>query len=1484
VNNNYITKELTQAQQRIWYTQKMYYNSPMFNIGGYCLIHAKIDPQNLINAIQLFISSHDVFSISFYENRGEPIQRFNQKRVYEVEYIDFCVADSNKREFEQWVQKKSSTLISIEEGPLYRFSVFRKEENCYGYLGIIHHIIADGWSFQALTKEIGQNYIHIVDGIKKSMTSVTQYQDYISAEKKYLNSPKYINDKKFFLKYLENFKIEELAMGEDVKGKRKSRCLDEHLCKQIRQYCQKTSITINVFFISLYILYLYKTTGKTDIVIGIPVLGRASKEELQIIGMTVNSLPFRNIINKTDSIKEYIKNTKKQFNRIFIHQRYPYNHLVRELEIDAQSMFKDCVNYYHTSLWDDCNGKKVENFEVYNGEQQYNRQLIIREWSGFNGIQLDIDFKSALYSDAQIENMFTQLEMLINIIVSDNSCVIEKISLLTEEEKRQLTKYNDTKQEWNSEENVISMFEYLVNIHPHQIAIIDGDEQITYQELSQKSDQLASILEELRIVNNPVLGICTFHSIETVVGIIAIIKAGAAYVPIDPELPKNRMKYMLKESGVEILLTNIKTMQKCDYLKKIIFLDHNSLDKTKPLNSRYTIKTDDLAYILFTSGTTGMPKGVLISHKMLYNYIRWAKEHYVERCHEIMPLYSSLSFDLTVTSLFLPLVSGGIIRIYRSDANQHAVEKILEGNQCTIMKLTPSHLRLLCNLDKENSSLRSLIVGGEILTVDLAQQAYEKLGKNIDIYNEYGPTEATVGCMTYHFNIDKDKDKIVPCGIPIANMRIYLLDSDRNMLPMGCEGEIYIAGVGVSNGYLNCPQETAKLFIKDTRWDGEVLYKTGDRGIFTSYNGISCLGRIDNQVKINGYRVELQEIEKQLCKIDGISQAVVVLRHINGAAILCAYYVSEESYKESDIKFFLKKQLPTYMIPTVFQRLDKIPLTINGKIDARMLPLPDSKPQNKRQDNNFTVKEKILLKCIYELTGIDVASTDNFYQIGGDSIKAILLASMLKKKNWELKVREILANPNFNEMAYFMTEKEVSVVMPESGIGIVPQIPIVERFLSQKLLHPELFCQCMVLELKEHWEIDELQQIQELLIECHDTLRIQYQYLKKQLIIDKADKLKNPIIREYICSDIEHEIVQKRIYEQCIKLAESMQLSDGGLLRTEVFQCGNQQFWILMIHHLAIDGVSWRILMNDIESLMHKKRCKQDLFLPRPECSYIQWSKQLVQNSQMYLFEAAYWTSITDFVSFSSNINECNQFEMLTKTFSLSVEGDLVQEIFYRTENVYHITLEEMLLVSFILAFNTIQHREEIVIEIEGHGRYDEINALIDVNRTVGWFTCMYPIILECYSNDLDKQIKIVKEKLRNVPHHGLGYGLTSESQSRCNNFAKNMLRFNYLGRNIDSFSFFHIMPQFSLKNFLPDAFPCFLEINCILNKNDLEVAIRYNKNRLEEMEINKLICDFVHQIRKITEFCMGQKELVFTPSDFTTVDISQEALDSLLE
>lgn len=922
----------------------------------------------------------------------------------------------------------------------------------------------------------------------------------------------------------------------------------------------------------------------------------------------------------------------------------------------------------------------------------------------------------------------------------------------------------------------------------------------------------------------------------------------------------------------------------------------------------------DLVYVIYTSGTTGRPKGVMIEHRNLVNYISWGMKRYLHGSALIFPLYTAISFDLTCTSIFLPLLSGNTITIFSSEHSRLPIQDVLKDDTAHVIKATPSHLKVMKNSNSIGTHLKTFIVGGEALETSLARDIFSACPHEISIFNEYGPTEATVGCMIYQFNFEYDNRHSIPIGVPIDNTGIYLLDKNLKPVTINAIGEIYISGDGLARGYLNNPLLTAERFIKnpftsnlknkpDTR-----MYKTGDLARRLPDGNIEFCGRADEQVKIRGYRIELEEIETQLLSYDEIKEAVVTARDMentNGdSKYLCAYVVtvSGDTLHQSELREYLSKRLPTYMVPTYIVTLAALPLTPNGKINFKALPEPGEVrlKSHSSYEAPVTEIEKQLASIWEKVLGRNLISVnENFFMIGGDSIKTIQVASRLKSKGFHIEIKDIFKHPSISSLAPHV--KKLDHVADQSTItGLVPLTPIQHWFFEIKSHCRHHFNQAVMLYSINRFNEDATRSVFSKILEHHDALRMTFSEREDGSVIQRNHGLGYPL--ELLTYDFQgNPQAVEKLEQMTQNLQESINIETGPLMKIALFHLDDGDRLLIILHHLIIDGVSWRILFEDIQVLFQQSQEKKNLLLPLKTDSFKTWAEQLSEyaSDPTFLKEKDYWLQLENMrvpeIKKDFDHGEDRIKDSVSLSFTLDQSETL--DLLSRAHNAFGTDINDILLSSLSLAVKKTFGHDRLLLALEGHGR-EAILKDIDINRTVGWFTSVYPVLLEVPDQEIPGEefsapattIIHIKETLRRIPNKGIGYWilkyLTPRKHKDNVEFKLNpRVSFNYLGQfDADvqqmSFGFARESSGMPVCGDTPRRYD--LDISGLISANCLTISITFGQNRFKPETIKTLLENYKSGLTSIIAYCCAIKEQRLTPSDLTYKNLSIHALEQL--
>ncbi len=1090
--------------------------------------------------------------------------------------------------------------------------------------------------------------------------------------------------------------------------------LNDKSRKVLNDISGDNDILMYIIFLAGLSIQVYKYTGYEKSVIGIPVYEDDIEDNI-VINNSV--LPLKFNLNDNISIKELIINLKNGVLEIYKNQYCNLDNILKNSNIGTNVMELTPISIYMNSLH-----KSKHTDYICNSNK--NEITICIDKNDNESINLSFVYNSSLFKKEIIELFGQNYTKIINEMVSNFDKKVKDINIITEEERRKiLFDFNDTKIEYPKDKTIQDLFEEQVEKTPNNIAVVFEDKQLTYRELNEKSNQLARVLRNKGVQAESIIGIMMERSLDIIIGIMGILKAGGAYLPIDTSYPKDRIEYIIEDATVDILVSSYEITKNLDFRGQTVDITDKGVFDGEKRNLQVISKNSDLAYVIYTSGSTGNPKGVMIEHKSLINYIYFCKTYYGENKIGDFPLFTSVSFDLTVTSIYTPLLLGKTIRVY-SDKDNLDIQHIIE-DKLDIMKLTPAHLSIISELNTEKIDISKFIVGGEELSINLARKISRKFNRKVEIINEYGPTEATVGCIVYKYEELDIKEKTVPIGLPINNTRVYIIDKSLNIVPIGVPGELCIAGDGLARGYLNRPELTAEKFIESPFEPGQRIYKTGDLVRWLPDGKIEFLGRIDNQVKIRGFRIELGEIENRLLSHENIKEAVVLAReNQNNEKYLCAYIVCNKDKQNYELREYLKGSLPEYMIPSYFVDIDTIPLTTNGKIDRKALPEPNINEllASKYEAPRNEIEEK-LVEIWCEVLGVEkIGIDDNFFELGGHSLKGIVIISKIHKElNVEVSLEELFKSPTIKMISESIIKSDQS----ENLFATIERVDEKEYYevasaqkriyiLQQFNKNSKAYNMPIVYELEGEINKERIENTFKKLVLRHDVLRTYFEAKEDQIVqkIDNESEFKMMVRRE-------DEEEFKNIIKNFVTVFE---LEKGPLFRAEIIENHEKTYLLIDMHHIISDGVSMSILMKEFVALYNGEEL---LPLRIQYKDFAEWQNKFLKSEEMKKQEE-YWVN-----RFNDDIPLINLPYDYERPKIQSFEGDIIyfnvdEETtkalgYIAKENTC--TIHMVLLSAFNILLSKYSRQEDIVVGTPIAGR-----PHADLQNIMGMFVNTLPL------------------------------------------------------------------------------------------------------------------------------------------------------------
>ncbi len=1334
---------------------------------------------------------------------------------------------------------------------------------------------------------------------------------------------------------------------QSLRGARQTLILPQSLTEALKSLSQKEGVTLFMVLLAAFKTLLYRYTGQTDLVVGTPIANRNQIETENLLGCFINTLVLRTNLSNNPSFRELLARVRETTLAAYAHQDLPFEQLVKELQpertLSHNPLFQTMFVFQDSPLQAlELPGLKLTPSIVDSGFAEFDLTLFLEDTK--LGLMGALEYSTDLFRADTINRMIGHWQTLLAGIVSHPDENISKLPLLTKfEENQLLVDWNQTTTDYAKDQCIHQLFEAQVERTPNAVAVVFADQQLTYRELNEKANQLAHYLQKLGVQPEVPVGICVERSLEMAIAILAILKAGGAYVPIDPNYPQERVAYILANSQALVLLTQEKLIKELpEHQTCVVCLDTDwqAISQESRSNPFSITESENLAYVIYTSGSTGTPKGVLITHKSLVNFTEAAVVEYGLTEGDRVLQFASISFDAAAEEIYPCLTCGGTL-VLRTDEMLSDGQTFLQ--KCQDLKLTVLDLptaywqQLMSDIATAHlrlpDSLRLVIIGGEQAQGKQVEIWQNCVGDRQELINTYGPTEATVVATTYKLPLaptDNPSLKI-PIGRPIPNAQTYVLDKYLQPVPIGVVGELYISGVGIARGYLNRPDLTADKFIPHpfSNQLGARLYKTGDLVRYRQDGNIEFLGRIDNQVKVRGFRIELGEIESVLSQHPAVREVVLLAREEKaGNKRLVAYIVpnkqsrgqedliagsdrfqSEIPKQEAqdldnsnihhsalshDLRNFVKEKLPEYMIPAAFVFLEVMPLTPNGKVNLQALPAPEQ--QTPEIASAFiapeTTVEKQLATIWAQVLGREkVGIKDNFFALGGDSILSLQVVSKAREAGLKLTPKQIFQYQTIAELVAVVSTTE-TIIAVEQGIvtGTVPLTPIQHWFFAQNLRFPHHYNQAVLLEPKQPLDITCLEKAVQALLQHHDALRLRFVKGESgwQQVNADVDGVVPLVQRDF--SALPQTQQKQVIADAANELQASLNLSEGPLLRVALFHLGcNQQRLLIVIHHLAVDGVSWRILLEDLQRSYEQICCSQRIQLASKTTSFKQWAEQLQAYAQADAFkqELNYWQQelqqpIASLpVDFPGGENTMAKAQIVSVALSPEETQALLQEV----PQAYNTQINDVLLTALAQTFAQWQGMDCLLVDLEAHGR-EAFSESIDLSRTVGWFTAVFPVVLKVSPNSHPGEaLKTVKEQLRRIPNQGVGYGILrylrgDEVAQVLQALPQAEVAFNYLGQfdqSLSSSSLFQFAPESSGRVYSPqETLPYLLEINGMVSAGQLRLEWSFSQQIYQSATVEKLAVGYIDALRSLITHCQSPDAGGFTPSDFAEFQQSQ--------
>ncbi|MEG3833750.1 amino acid adenylation domain-containing protein [Microcoleus sp. Z1_C3] len=1227
------TFPLSFAQQRLWFFEQLNPGNFTYHILAAVRLTGTLDATSLDRSLNELVKRHEVLRTAFKTINGQPVQAIASNLELQILEIDLrsLPETERSREVERLIAAEAKLAFDLSQAPLLRAKLLHLSDSNWVLLLSTHHIIFDAWSMGIFIQELATFYQAFCTGKPSPLPELSvQYADFASWQRQWLQGEVLETQLAYWKKQLGgNLPVLNLPTDrprsavQTFRGAVHKFTIPKAIAEEIAQLSQREKATLFMTLLAAFKTLIYRYTGQEDILVGSPIANRNRREIEEVIGLFANTLVFRTNLSSNPTFKELLGRMREVALGAYNHQDLPFEKLVEiihhERDLSHNPLFQVLFSLRNVRTPQiKLPGLTLSSLEIERKTARFDLALDLEE--GLEGINATLEYSQDLFDASTARRIAGHFLTLLESIAANPEQRISHLPILTKPEQQQLLfEWNNTQSNFPQDKCIHELFEAQTERTPDAIAVVFENEHLTYRELNEKANNLASYLQKIGVKPEVLVGIYVDRSLEMMVGLLGILKAGGAYVPLDPAYPPERLGFMLEDAKISVLLTQKKLLETLPKNSaSLVFLDadlEGISSGDEPLVGLQN--SSNLAYVIYTSGSTGKPKGVQISHASAVNFLSSMRQQLAIADRDVWLAVTSLSFDIAALELFLPITTGSRVVVASREVASNG-EKLLEtltNSGASIMQATPASWKMLLAAGWQGNNQLKILCGGEALPRHLANQL---LLRGASVWNLYGPTETTIWSTLYQ--VDR-KDESVSIGRPIANTQIFILDRYLMPVPVGVFGELHIGGAGLSRGYLNRPELTAEKFIPNPFAEdpthasfilnsssfilSERLYKTGDLARYLPDGNIEFMGRSDNQVKVRGFRIELGEIEAVLSQYPAVREAIALVREDNpGDQRLVAYIVANSALKTqdseliNDLRSYLKQKLPQYMMPSAFVLLEAMPLTPNGKIDRRSLRAPDT--NTAELESNFTEPrtpdEQLIAEIWAEVLGLErVGIHDNFFELGGHSLLATQAISRLREAfQIEVPLRSLFESPTVatvtESLLQYRADQKLKAppIKPASRQEELPLSFAQQRlwFLDQLQPGNPAYNIPAAVRLKGALNVAVLEQTFQEIIKRHEALRTTFNSVEgrpAQVIISSLN-FTLPIVNLRELSQAEREAEAMRLAAE--EARQPFDLTKWPLLRVTLLHLDETEYLLLVtVHHIVADGWSMGVLVREVAAL-----------------------------------------------------------------------------------------------------------------------------------------------------------------------------------------------------------------------------------------------------------------------------------------------------------
>lgn len=1507
---------LSYSQQRMWFLWQMEPDSPAYNVGGMARLRGVLDVGRFEAALQALIMRHETLRTTFPSVDGVACQKVSAQTTVRMGWQDFCALDEPQRQqrLQQLADVEAHTPFNLETGPLLRACLVKAGEQEHYLVLTLHHIVTEGWAMDIFARELSALYEAFIDERDSPLPALpVQYLDYSVWQRQWMEAGERQRQLDYWTAQLGNeHPLLELPGDrprppvQSHRGELYRFDLSDELAARVRAFNAQHGLTLFMTMTATLAVLLYRYSGQTDLRIGAPVANRIRPESEGLIGAFLNTQVLRCQLTGQMQVSELFEQVRHTVIEGQSHQDLPFDHLVEAMQPPRSAAYNPLFQVMcNVQRWEFQQSRQLAGMTVEylaNDARATKFDLNLEVTDLDHRLGCCLTYSTDLFDEPRIARMAAHWCNLLEALIAYPGQRLSELPLLSADEQRALQdSLGAEKGAHRLDQCIHQLFSQQASQRPDAPALTFAGVTLSYAQLDERANRLAWMLRERGVGPQVRVGLALPRSLEMVIGLLAILKAGGAYVPLDPEYPLDRLHYMIEDSGIGLLLSDAALFEALGELPATVACW--CLEDDSPVLANYPAEAlpfvslaQHQAYLIYTSGSTGKPKGVVVSHGEIAMHCQAVIERFDMRPDDCELHFYSINFDAATERLLVPLLCGARV-VLRAQGQWDAEEicALIRTHRINVLGFTPSYGSQLAQwlaTQQQTLPVRMCITGGEALTGEHLQRIRAAFTPQL-FFNAYGPTETVVMPLASLAPEQLEEGAgSVPIGSIVGERVAYILDADLALVPQGASGELYIGGAGLAQGYHQRPGMTAERFVADPfAGKGGRLYRTGDLVRQRADGLVEYLGRIDHQVKIRGFRIELGEIETRLLEHEAVREAVVLALDAPSGKQLVAYLVSDAEHValRDALRAHLKAQLPDYMVPAHLIVLASMPLTANGKLDRRALPEPDPEANRQAYVAPRSELEHSLASIWCAVLNVEqVGLDDNFFELGGDSILSIQVVSRARQAGIHFSPRDLFQHQTVQSLAAVATRSER--VIAEQGLLTGPSglTPIQHWFFDTDIPARQHWNQALVLKPLQLLDPHRLEQALLAVLEHHDALRLSFTPRDAQWHAEHLGVPEGGVLLQ----------AQVRDMQACTALftdtQRSLDLAQGPLLRALLVDGPQgQQRLLITIHHLVVDGVSWRVLLEDLQNVYRQLSAGQSVSLPAKTSALRDWAARLqaYAHSESLREELSLWQAQLAGPAVAlpvqrpqGTLRNCD-----AETVSVRLDAERTRQLLQQAPSAYRTQVNDLLLTALARVLCRWSGQASALIQLEGHGR-ETLFDDIDLTRSVGWFTSAYPLRLTPQAEQSDS-IKAIKEQLRGVPHKGLGYGvLRYLADDLCKQsmaaLPSAQITFNYLGQFDQSFgteALFHPLEESAGLAHDPDApLPNELSIDSQVYGGELVLRWTFSRERHDQQVIRDLAEAYLAELHSLIAHCLQDDAGGLTPSDFPLAHLTQVQLDAL--